>query len=73
MTTIIFAPIIPPFAIFLAFAISSPIALRLHSIGFLAKSGSLKPICAVDMTPTPPAAAAAPARPDRLTPTPIPP
>ena len=48
-------------------------ALKLAFNGFSLKSGSRKPIWAVEMIPTPPAFATAPAREDRLMPTPMPP
>ena len=57
----------------LAFSISFPIVRRLQAMGSLSKSGSRKPIWAVEIMPIPPAAATAPARPDRLIPTPMPP
>ncbi len=48
-------------------------ARRLAPMGSASKSGSLYPICAVEITPIPPSAATAPAREDKLTPTPMPP
>ena len=46
---------------------------RLHASSFPTKSGSSNPICAVEITPMPPSDATAPARPLKLTPTPMPP
>ena len=73
VATMIFTPRIPPLAISLAFWISSPITRRLVLMGFFSNSGSRYPICAVEITPTPPQAATLPASPERLIPTPIPP
>src|SRR5699024_5582374 len=64
---------IPSGEIARAFFISLSIARRLASSGFLSKSGSRYPICAVDMIPIPPSRATEPASLPRLTPTPIPP
>ena len=73
VATMILKPRIPSGAVFLAFLSSSWIALRLAPMGSFKKSGSLKPIWAVEMIPIPPAFATAPARDERLIPTPMPP
>ena len=69
----ILAPTTPPFAISFALAISFFMARKFASNGFFEKSGSRKPICAVEITPIPPSLATLPARLERLIPTPIPP
>ena len=73
VATMILKPSTPSGAIFLAFFSSFAKALRFAPKGSRSKSGSLQPICAVEIKPTPPAFATAPASPERLIPTPIPP
>ena len=63
----------PSLLIFLALSNSLLIARRFASNGSLSNSGFKNPICAADIVPAPPAFATAPASPERLTPTPIPP
>ena len=64
---------IPSGAMALAFSNSVPMARILAPMGSFKKSGSRNPICAVEIIPIPPAFATAPAREERLMPTPIPP
>ena len=70
----ILTPTIPcPQASSFALLICFLIAIRLAFAWSFSNSGSSKPICAVEITPTPPSLATAPASLLRLTPTPIPP
>ena len=69
----ILTPMMPPFEISLARRMWKARARRLALKGSRANSGSRQPGWAAEMTPIPPALATAPARDERLMPTPIPP
>ena len=66
-------PMIPPFEISLARRMWWERARRLAVNGSRAKSGARQPGWAAEMTPIPPDLETAPARDERLMPTPIPP
>ena len=66
-----FTPMMP--FVYLAFIISFLRALAFASLKSLAKSGSNIPIAAEEITPIAPSFATADAKPDKETPTPMPP